>query len=446
MSGSGDSPHTGSLDEAAGTDRGVMQAHRISTELAEAPPAEPMSREEYAHYMHQGPAAGPDDYDTSGENGTGYATESGHDGDPWNDPAGLIQDMPREQYADHMHQGPAAGADDHQPDESHDADAAGDAGHQPTLDDPAAHAQGMSRSEYADYMRQGPAADDGSGSADAGNYAASDGDPNASGPPGAGQTTTGIDTAEPPAKSPTAGDDASSGQQKVIDGEVAPDGGDAALPDAADGSRDEAGPGTQVEAEHHRPDEPLEKSRPGHPDVHDRYPADYKLAPDALPPRIDGSHESPEKWLDAINPDKADDGRSFNCGDCSRSVDSTWHGFPAIAAAIDYPRLEGELPSRMTEWAGVPPKTASMADINQRLGDLGPGSSAVVGCDWKTGGGHWFNAVNDGGTLKAVDGQSGKVEAWPPTRKGLGYDESRMWHSDAIYFTPDGKVVRHDHP
>jgi len=39
-----------------------------------------------------------------------------------------------------------------------------------------------------------------------------------------------------------------------------------------------------------------------------------------------------------------------------------------------------------------------------------------------------------------------KVEAWPPTPKGLGYDESRMRHSDAIFFTPDGKVVKHDHP
>ena len=43
----------------------------------------------------------------------------------------------------------------------------------------------------------------------------------------------------------------------------------------------------------------------------------------------------------------------------------------------------------------------------------------------------------------AIDGQSGKAEAWPPTRKGLGYDESRIRHSDGIFFTPDGKVVRH---
>jgi hypothetical protein len=373
-----------------------------------------MSREEYADYMHRGPAAGTDG-DADGDDGTGYIGEP-CDGSRWSDPA---QGMTREEYADHMHQGPAAGIDDHNPGEGYDADATGDIGQQPGLDDPAEHAQGMSRSEHADYLRQGPAAaHDGSGFADAGDYTDPDGDPSASQLTDAGQTATRSDPAEQPAEPPAPRDDASPGQQ-------------------AD---------DPLRGEQHKPDKPPEEGRPGHPDIHDRYPPDYKLAPDAPSPRIDGPHKSPEKWLDAINPDKADAGRSFNCGDCSRSVDSTWHGYPAVAAAMDYPRLEGELPSRMTEWAGVPPKNESMADIKQRLSELGPGSSAVVGCDWRTGGGHWFNAVNDGGTVKAVDGQSGKVEAWPPTRKGLGYDESRMRHSDAIFFTSDGKVVRHDHP
>jgi hypothetical protein len=48
----------------------------------------------------------------------------------------------------------------------------------------------------------------------------------------------------------------------------------------------------------------------------------------------------------------------------------------------------------------------------------------VVGCDWKYGGGHWFNAVNDGGTVKAIDGQGGSVEPWPPSAQNLGFDES----------------------
>ena len=212
-----------------------------------------------------------------------------------------------------------------------------------------------------------------------------------------------------------------------------------------DGSRAHA-PADGAQPDHQQPpDNPAEKTRPGHPDLRDRYPADYKLTPDVPPPRIDGPHESPERWADAINPDKQAEARKLNCGDCARSVDSTWHGFPAVAAAIDYPRLGGEFLPRMTEWAGMPSEPSSMADIEEHLSGLGPGSSAVVACYWKTGRGHWFNAVNDSGTVKAVDGQSGMVETWPPTLEKLQYDESQMRHSRAIFFTSDGKVVRHDH-
>jgi hypothetical protein len=31
-------------------------------------------------------------------------------------------------------------------------------------------------------------------------------------------------------------------------------------------------------------------------------------------------------------------------------------------------------------------------------------------------------------------------------KKGLGFDESEMSGSDAIYFTADGEAVRDDHP
>jgi hypothetical protein len=45
----------------------------------------------------------------------------------------------------------------------------------------------------------------------------------------------------------------------------------------------------------------------------------------------------------------------------------------------------------------------------------------------------------------AVDGQAARFEEWPPSKDGLGFDESGMSYSDAIYFTADGKVVRNDH-
>lgn len=178
----------------------------------------------------------------------------------------------------------------------------------------------------------------------------------------------------------------------------------------------------------------------GRPDVAARYPADYVATPGPLP-RVDQAHENPQNWVADINPDRNAPWRQNNCGECARAVDSAWNGQPAVAAALARPE-ELEKVSRMTDWAGEEPVPAKMGDVEQRLRELGPGSSAVVGCDWNRGGGHWFNALNDGGTIKAVDGQMGRVETWPPSRPGVGFDEGMMRSSDAIYFTPDGKVVK----
>jgi hypothetical protein len=86
-----------------------------------------------------------------------------------------------------------------------------------------------------------------------------------------------------------------------------------------------------------------------------------------------------------------------------------------------------------------------MAEVGRCLEKLGPGSSAIVGCQWTEHGAHWFNAFNDAGTVKAVDAQSDLVGSWPPSQDGVGFDESRMRFSHAIFFDPDGKVLRNDH-
>ena len=188
-------------------------------------------------------------------------------------------------------------------------------------------------------------------------------------------------------------------------------------------------------------------NRPGHPDIVTRYPADYKPSPaDAPLPRVDGPHDSPEGWVGAINPERdpsrGDMSRWLNCGECSRATDGTWQGYPKVAQAIDFPRLGGEDKERMEEWAGTECRDASMTDIEQALDRLGPGSSAIVGFFRESGGGHWFNAVNDAGTVKAVDGQVGAIESWPPSDEGLGFTEQDMRDSFAIYVKPDGKVVK----
>jgi Papain fold toxin 1, glutamine deamidase len=99
----------------------------------------------------------------------------------------------------------------------------------------------------------------------------------------------------------------------------------------------------------------------------------------------------------------------------------------------------------MDEWSGQPSVPASMTAIGKRLTELGPGSSAIVGCDWKdVNAGHWFNAVNDGGTLKTVEGQRNRVGSWPPVYREVGFDESMMRFSEAIFFNPNGKIVPND--
>ena len=180
------------------------------------------------------------------------------------------------------------------------------------------------------------------------------------------------------------------------------------------------------------------------PDMAERYPGRY-TRPAGPPPRVEGPGEHPGRWIGDVYPGRERRERPNNCGECARAVDSTWHGAPTTAADLTARRAGGERPAVMTEWAGRAPEPASMADIGRRLGELGPGSSAVVGFDRADGPGHWFNAVNHGGTVLGVDGQAARFEEWPPSNDGLGFDESGMSYSDAIYFTADGKVVRDDH-
>jgi len=163
MSGPGDSydDSSGETPGAADSDHGITQTRTVGTELADEPPAEPMSREEYADYMRQGPAADTG-HDISDEDGTQLTGGLGDGYDSrWTDPAEQAQGMTREKYADFMRHGPAPGADDYDAGDDYDPagfDQPGDTGYEPRWDDSAEQAQGMTRSEYAEYMQQGPAA------------------------------------------------------------------------------------------------------------------------------------------------------------------------------------------------------------------------------------------------------------------------------------------------
>ena len=83
----------------------------------------------------------------------------------------------------------------------------------------------------------------------------------------------------------------------------------------------------------------------------------------------------------------------------------------------------------MHDWAGVTPTTLRAPDpaqlgqftqdaydkVAQAAASLPDGSTLVVGVDWPSRGGHWFNAVVDGGQLRWVDAQSGLIHDWPPS-------------------------------
>jgi Papain fold toxin 1, glutamine deamidase len=156
-------------------------------------------------------------------------------------------------------------------------------------------------------------------------------------------------------------------------------------------------------------------------EVWDRHPGEYRPPTAEQQEGLQSAWErsrAPEDWVQHVNPDKDAPGRMNNCNDCTRAVESTWRGNPQVAGeAVGLPS-DGQHPSVTERWAGERERVTSMQEVGTRLDQMGPGSSAMLGVDWKDGGGHSFNAVNDQGTVKYIDGQSGEIGRWPPPWSG----------------------------
>jgi hypothetical protein len=120
-----------------------------------------------------------------------------------------------------------------------------------------------------------------------------------------------------------------------------------------------------------------------------------------------------------------DEFRAGNCIDVSLSFEESWRGKPTVAAAL-FPqydkdgrpvlrfedRLKRELyAGKRVDYEGR--GSAGLKSVARKLLDLGPGSSAVVGVTWESGGGHAFNAVNDAGAVVWVDAQSVRITDQP---------------------------------
>ena len=96
--------------------------------------------------------------------------------------------------------------------------------------------------------------------------------------------------------------------------------------------------------------------------------------------------------------------------------------------AVD-PSPRGVAAYRLFEAVGSSSQFATYADVEARLRQLGPGSSAVLASRWRGRGqsGHAFLAVNDGGQIYLVDPHSGERSGWPPP-----------WSEDAVRRTAVG--------
>jgi hypothetical protein len=179
--------------------------------------------------------------------------------------------------------------------------------------------------------------------------------------------------------------------------------------------------------------------------VDDAFPGLYDRS-DCNPPKDTDALRPPTDWAPDRNPGWPAPGRIFNCGDCSRASELTWRGLDTQAGALIDHDAPGETLDVMDTWTDGDRIPTTFDDIEDRLDALGPGSSAMVGVFWNDGGGHWFNAFNDNGVVRASDGQSGRSEPWPPTGAHLGFDEAECATAFAVFIDSDGRHLTNDPP
>jgi hypothetical protein len=155
---------------------------------------------------------------------------------------------------------------------------------------------------------------------------------------------------------------------------------------------------------------------------------------------------SPRHWVGDLNPGHPEEpGRRKNCGDTSRSSEYTWRGKDTKALPINLAATAGggERVAVMDHWSSGDRVVVNFDGIQSRLEELGSGSSAIVGVNYKGGGGHWFNAFNDDGRIVASDGQNGKSENWPPGGT-VRVPETACSLVDAIFIDASGKHLTRD--
>ena len=104
--------------------------------------------------------------------------------------------------------------------------------------------------------------------------------------------------------------------------------------------------------------------------------------------------------------------RTMNCANCAIATDASIAGSPASALPGDVTRVADLTAVYDKPWSGAMTDPAQMAAA---MAEAGPGSRAIVfGQSNSQQVGHFFNVVNDGGTIRFLDGQTGTTAAMTP--------------------------------
>ena len=109
-----------------------------------------------------------------------------------------------------------------------------------------------------------------------------------------------------------------------------------------------------------------------------------------------------------VNPGYPEPGRTHNCVNCSVATDATLAGNPASALPVNH---NNGIPLTVLESQyGTKFKYVSSSEsITQQMTSAGSGSRGIVFGSYGPGQpGHVFNVVNQNGTVRFLDGQTGK--------------------------------------
>lgn len=109
-----------------------------------------------------------------------------------------------------------------------------------------------------------------------------------------------------------------------------------------------------------------------------------------------------------VNPGYPEPGRTHNCVNCSVATDATLAGNPASALPVNH---QNGIPLTVLEkqYGNKFKYVSSSENIMQQMADAGSGSRGIVFGSYGPGQpGHVFNIVNQNGTIRFLDGQTGK--------------------------------------